>query len=94
MINKYLIGGAILFSIIAGIYFKKIQYEKQIAEQKLKINNQEIKIKKQKEDIKVKSFESVQEEKHKQFIKEIKKIKEQNESKEINDSIGTHTINF
>jgi len=87
---NYIIVSLITIAIIVFMYFNYLsQTNKDLKIQK---QNLQTKVVQEKQKVKVKSFEARQKAKKEQIVKDTKK--DNNESKGINLSDGTHTINF
>jgi len=89
MLNEYtaLFVAGIIIAVIMYIYYLKDTNK----ELKLQKQNLQVKVIQEKQKVKVKAFEARQKAKKEQIIKDIGK---DNNEKEINLSIGSHTISF
>ena len=90
MLNNYiaLFVAGIIIAVIMYVYHLKDTNK----ELKIQKQNLQVKVIQEKQKVKVKTFEAKQKAKKEQIIKDTKK--DDNESKDINLSVGSHTISF
>ena len=97
MINKYIIITLVAASVLAFMYASYMHDKAVIQEQKTELHNKDVKIQKQKQETKNKSFEARQKAIKEEWAKKVKSEKAKKDKNETNISNfpdGTYSVDF